>query len=204
MKYKLLLIYIITCAFLVPPSFASKLPYSNIKDGSKIKLSDVWTSKVNKKDKDCYLREGSQFISQNSDNVFDTECTYIFIYNGRLFGYSDLKFYELTLNDNGLDKRELVSDEVSEIFENFKIIKITDFATSTNSYRYKRKRNNSKIIILNNTSLNLTNYSFHSDDAKYGKYPINNAIKIKRHGMIQFTSDDGYSEDKPVYVILVR
>ena len=204
MRYKKLLAYIVVCIFMSSSAFASELPYRNIKDGSKIKFSDNWTSKVSKKDNDCYVREGSALISKNSDAVIETGCTYIFIYKGRLLGYSDTKFYELGDIYSDTGKRELLPEEISQIFEKFKIIKITDFSPNTNSYRYKRNYKNSNIMVINDTTSELKNYTFYAANAKISRYPVNNAIKIRKRGMIQFVSDDGYSEEAPVYVILAR
>ena len=202
MRYKKLLAYIVTSIFMSSSVFASGIPYENIKEGGKIKFTDAWTSKVSSKDNDCYVRAGTAFISKNSDTILETDCNYIFIYKGRLLGYSDAKFYELGDINDGTAKRELLPEEIGQIFKDFKIIKITDFSPNTNSYRYKINHKNSNIMVINDTASELKNYTFYTTNAKISRYPISNAIKIKKRGMIQFISDYGYSEALPVYVIL--
>ena len=204
MKYRVLLIYIFIYVMISSIAFASELPYPDIKEGGKIKYTDAWTDKIGKKETDYYTRTGSLFTSHDLENIFDTGCSYIFIYKGNLIGYSDLRFYEFTVSEECVEKRELLPEEVEQIFDDFKVIKISEFSSNTNVYIYKRTRQKEKIIVLNDTSMDFSKYNFYSNNAKFDKYPIRNAIDIKRGGTIQFLSDDGYSKDTPVYVLLVR
>lgn len=206
--------YLILCFALLiicAPAFASglkKMPYQNIKDGNGVKYTEagIWTNEVRKKDSARLVRNGSLLNSAGGANSYDTECSYLFIKDGKLFGYSPLytKFYELMLSDSNLCKRELETSEVRELFDKFKVIKTSSFSEYTNAYKYTKDRKNTRVIILNDTQEALCNYGFSTYNAKISRYIINNAIKIRRVGMIQFSPSEDETKSLPWFILLVR
>ena len=199
------------------PVFASdmeSIKYKNIKDGGMISYVDgIWTTKFDKKDSNYYTKKissgtgsYSEFYNPEGEFVFSTGCQYEFILDGKLYGYSnyDLKFYEFTFNENILDQRELSQDEVQELFKNFEIIKISDFAASTNSLKIKKKGRNFKIILLNDTDRYFYHYSYSSNNAKFKIYPLKGFLCITKKGMIQFSHFGDNTKNFPWFILLVR
>ena len=133
------------------------IPYKNIKEEDKIKLNnDVWTNKISRRDSDYFVKivsDGtgsySEFYNSDGTFAFTTGCQYEFLYKGDLIGYSnqDLKFYDFTYADGLLNRRELSVDEIASMFPDFKIIKISEFSTNTNSLKVKKEGHNFKIIL---------------------------------------------------------
>ena len=167
-----------------------QIPYKNIKEESKLRIeNDVWTNKINKKEQDYlikFISDGSGNYSEfyNSDGTFafSTDCQYEFLHKGDLIGYSnqDLKFYDFTYAEGKLNKRELTEDEISELFPDYKIVKISDFSTNTNSLKLKKEGHDFKIIILNDTDKNFYHYSFSSNNGKFETYPLTGFINITK------------------------
>lgn len=182
------------------------LPFHKIKDGSKIMVENYsWTNKVSRKETDCLVKYGSELVSRNGDYEVSTGCDYLFLENGRLFGYSSstLKFYEFIANDN-IITRTLNEDEISQLLPKFKIIKISDFANATNVYKFQKTKGSQNLLILNDTEDYFTNYGFNSNNAKFDLYEINNAIKVAKKGMIQFSAKGLDSKGSPWFILLVR
>ena len=185
------------------------LPYKNLKESIKITVSadSLWTKKVKRKNDNYYVKNDGVLISSVNDNIFDTNCSYLFINKGRLLGYSEseLKFYEFLLDsERNIQKQELTLKDIAVLFKDFRIILISDFSKTTNVFKFNKKRYNEKIIIVNDTDKIFENYEFTTDNAKFKKYQINNAIKIKKKGMIQFSSSGENTKDLPWFILLVR
>ena len=190
------------------------IPYKGIKEEGKLKIvNDVWTDKVPRKDYDYFVKmisDGtgsySEFYNSDGTFAFTTGCQYEFIKNGDLIGYSnqDLKFYDYIYSDNLLSRRELTEEEVQALFPDFKIIKISEFSTNTNSLKIKKDKRNLKIIILNDTDRNFYNYSFTSGNSKFELYPLTGFINIKKRGMIQFSHFGDNTKNNPWFILLIR
>ena len=190
------------------------IPYKNIKEEGKLKVfEDVWTTNVNRKDSDYFIKfissgtaSFSEFYKSNGDFAFTTGCQYEFIHNGDLIGYSNdyLKFYDFSYLDGQVNKRELSPDEVQALFPDFKIIKISEFSPNTNSLKIKKDKHNFKIIILNDTDRYFYNYSFTSGNSKFKKYPLAGFIDIKKKGMMQFSHFGDNTKEWPWFILLVR
>ena len=190
------------------------IPYKNIKEESKLRIeNDVWTNKINKKEQDYLIKlisDGSGNYSEfyNSDGTFafSTDCQYEFLLKGDLIGYSnqDLKFYDFTYAEGKLNKRELTEDEISALFPDYKIVKISDFSTNTNSLQLKKEGHNFKIIILNDTDKNFYHYSFSSNNGKFETYPLTGFINVTKKGMFQFSHFGDNTESTPWFILLVR
>ncbi len=202
------LVLFCTICMSVSASELKELPYKNIKEGSKITISDkqAWTDKVKRKDNNYFTRIADELIAKDNSVTIETGCEYLFINKGRLYGYSsdDLKFYEFSYFDNKIYTRELNSDEVSLLFKEFRVILISDFTKTTNVYKFKKVRSEEKIMILNDTRRYFRDYSFTTNNSKFEKYDINNAIGITKKGLIQFSKLRETSQSTPWYVILVR
>ena len=191
-----------------------QIPYKNIKEESKLRIeNDVWTNKINKKEQDYlikFISDGSGNYSEfyNSDGTFafTTDCQYEFLHKGDLIGYSnqDLKFYDFAYAEGKLNKRELTEDEISELFPDYKIVKISDFSTNTNSLKLKKEGHNFKIIILNDTDKNFYHYSFSSNNGKFETYPLAGFINVTKKGMFQFSRFGDNTESTPWFILLVR
>ena len=191
-----------------------QIPYKNIKEESKLRIeNDVWTNKINKKEQDYLIKlisDGSGNYSEfyNSDGTFafSTDCQYEFLHKGDLIGYSnqDLKFYDFTYAEGKLNKRELAEDEISELCPDYKIVKISDFSTNTNSLKLKKEGHNFKIIILNDTDKNFYHYSFSSNNGKFETYPLAGFINVTKKGMFQFSHFGDNTESTPWFILLVR
>ena len=191
-----------------------QIPYKNIKEESKLKIENgVWTNKVAKKEQDYlikFISDGSgnysEFYNSDGSFAFTTDCQYEFLHKGKLIGYSnqDLKFYDFILEDGKVNKRELSVEEVAELFPDYKIVKISDFSTNTNSLKLKKEGHNFKIIILNDTDKNFYHYSFSSNNGKFETYPLTGFINVTKKGMFQFSHFGDNTESTPWFILLVR
>ncbi len=61
--------------------------------------------------------------------TYDTNTTYEFLSDGRLYGYNahQLKFFELGFDGSGITGRELTKEEVQNFFPDAKIIMVSEF-----------------------------------------------------------------------------
>ena len=190
------------------------LDYKDLKTGSKIQyLNAQWVDKVDKKSKDYFVKKNSggffnysEFYSADDNFMFSTGTQYEFIHKGSLIGYSnsDLKFYEFEIKEDLLSQRELDYDEVQNLFPKFKIIRISEFSSNTNSIKVKKQRGALNIILYNDTDRYFDNYSFTTNNAKFDKYQLKGFLKINRKGMIQFSKFAENTKNYPWFVILVR
>ncbi len=211
---KVLIIFLVPFCLSVNAANFQKIEYKNLKDGAKIATDGLnWSTKVNKKLGDYYVKkvsEGmvkySEFYSPDGKFLFSTGTEYEFIKNGSLIGYSnsDLKFYEFNLVNGILQQRELSIDEVKELFPNYEIITISQFSTSTNSLKIKKKRGNLKLILLNDTDRYFDNYSFSTNNSKYNTYLLKGFLDIQKKGMLQFSRFGDNSKSNPWFILLVR
>lgn len=213
---KLFLILMISLGLALPAlaSDMESIQYKNLKEGTMVSYIDgVWITKINKSDSNYFTKKisagtgsYSEFYNPEGDFVFSTGCQYEFILDGKLYGYSnyDLKFYEFTFNEDILEQRELSQDEVQELFKNYEIIKISDFAASTNSLKIKKHGRNFKIILLNDTDRYFYNYSYSSNNAKFKIYPLKGFLCITKKGMIQFSHFGDNTKNFPWFILLVR
>ena len=191
-----------------------QLPYKNIKEEGKLKIDNgIWTNKIPKKEQDYFIKfisDGSgnysEFYNSDGSFAFTTDCQYEFLYKGRLIGYSnqDLKFYEFINSEGKVYKKELEEEFVSELFPDFKIIKISEFSTSTNSLKLKKEKHNLKVIILNDTDKEFYHYSFSSNNGRFEAYPLTGFINIAKKGMFQFSHLGDNTEITPWFILLVR
>ena len=190
------------------------IPYKNIPEEGKLKaVEDSWTTKVEHKDLDYFIKfisDGSgsysEFYKSSGEFAFTTGCQYEFVYKGSLIGYSnqDLKFYDFDYRNGELLKRELTEDEVQELFPDYRIVKISEFSENTNSLKIKKDKHVFKILLLNDTDKNFYHYSFTSGNAKFKTNPILGLIDITKKGMIQFSHFGENTENFPWYILLVR
>lgn len=190
------------------------IDYNNIKDGAKIFYDGLnWTSKVKRKSSDYYQKriangatKYSEFYSPENVFLFSTATNYDFIYKGSLIGYSnlDMKFYEYSMDKGILEQRELTSDEVQDLFPKYKIVKISDFSTSTNCIKIKKNRSDLKLIVLNDTDRSFDNYAFFTNNSKIELYNLKGFLDIKKRGLIQLSRFGANSKDFPWFIILVR
>lgn len=192
----------------------SSIPYKNINEGENITFNQngSW-SVASKKSAEYFTKKissgtgsFSEFYSPEGEFLFSTGCNYEFIYKGSLIGYSnsELKFYEFTMNDGILDQRELTEEEVINLFADFRIVKISEFATSTNSLRLKKDKKHYKIILLNDTDRYFYHYGFSSNNAKFNMYPLRGFLDITKKGMIQFSHFGDNTKENPWFILLVR
>ena len=206
-------IFVFTLCMSAFASEFKQLPYDDIKDGDKIKQTETqgWTDKVKHKDLEVYVKLGSKLyqglnVTDSNENIFDTECDYIFINNDKLYGYSekDLKFYDISKTDDNFIKNELTTEEVAALFKDFRIIMISDFSTTTNVYRFKKGRGEEKIMLLSDKDIDFSDYTFTTNKAKFNQYNTSNAIGITKTGLIQFSKYGENTQDLPWFILLVR
>jgi hypothetical protein len=212
------LLLLTTICTLCAPAFAAdsiSLPYSNLKNGSKITFSEngsIW-SYANKKSLPILIKQeysmNKNYIelsSKDGNYWFAIDSQYTFLNKGSLIGYSnsDFKFYEYTIENNTLNKRSLQKDEVQALLKKYKVIAISDFSEKTNSLKIKKKHGDLNILILNDTDTSFNNYEFTSNNAEFETYDLAGFIKVTKKGMIQFSPADGSSKSKPWYILLVR
>lgn len=208
MKKILILLSVLFISLSVFASEYKELPYKNIKENGKINYTEaeVWTEKVHRKDTNYYVKKGNTLYA-NDDSIPVIECyDYMFISNGKLIGYSpdELKFYEFIPKSGNMTQKELDFDEVAILFKDYRIILISDFSTTTNAFKFKKQRNNEKIMILNDTDKVFKNYEFTTNNAKFEKYLLNNSINITKKGMIQFSQSGENTKYSPWYILLIR
>lgn len=199
-----LLIFILICSQMVFANEIEQMPLRDLSIKSKISVTDGsnWSEKFNKKD-NFFQIKGGDIYSKSGDLLYETKAEYLFISSGRLIGCLDFKFYEYIFNENSIQKREMLPEETADIFKDFKVIKLSDFSELTHAYKFK-KQGNEQIILINDLSENLDGYDFSTNNSKFAKYNIKNAIKITKTGIIEFSCTAGYSDSKPIYVLLVR
>ena len=201
-------IFVFGICISVSASDVKDMPYKNLKDGQKINIaeSQTWSTKVKRKDSGWFIKRGSELFSNDEALSFDTGCDYIFINNGNLYGYSenDLKFYEISYTDSDFFRTELDFDEVSTMFKDFRVILISDFTVSTNVFKFKKTRGEEKIMLLNDTNIDFSDYVFTTNKAQFSNYTINNAICITKGGLIQFSKNGEDGKDSPWFILLVR
>jgi len=208
--FKKLAVFIFVFAFSlsVLASEIKDIPYKNLKDGQKINITEGqgWTDKVRRRDSGWFIKRGSELFSNDEALSFDTGCDYIFINKGNLYGYSenDLKFYEISYTGGKFFRTESDFDEVSTLFKDFRVISISDFTVSTNVFKFKKTRGEEKIMLLNDTNIDFSNYVFTTNKAQFSNYAINNAIGITKGGLIQFSKDGEDAKDSPWFILLVR
>lgn len=212
---------ILTLAILIGlemPGFSAdmaKIPYKNINEGARITISNDGTTWVyaNKKSPDYFEKKissgtgsYSEFYSPSGEFLFSTGCQYEFIHNGKLFGYSnaDLKFYEFIMDNDVLASRELSEEEILELFNGFKIVRISEFSTSTNSLKIKKSRSDLKLILLNDTDRYFYHYGYSSHNAKFETYPIRGLLNVKKGGLIQFSHFGDNTKENPWFILLIR
>ena len=196
--------------------FADNMPnlkYKNIKNNEKISYNletGVWSKKIDKKQGNYFIKTKGfgdfyDYLNQNKDFAFSTNCEYEFIYNDQLIGYSntDMKFYDITYINGGLNKRALSKDEVEKIFPEYRVITFNEFSPLTNSLKIKKHIPDIKIILYNNTNRTFDNYTYTSGNAKFEKYDLRGFLTISTPGMIQF-SRVKENDNKNWYVLMIR
>ena len=191
----------------------AQIKYKNLKNGTKItNIDDYWSTKIKRSNKNYFIKkipEGTinftEFYSPNGEFLFSTATNYEFLYKDSLIGYSnlDMKFYEFSIKDNLLKQRELIFEEVQNLFPEFEIIKVNDFS-ETNSYKIKKKKGKIKLILLNDTDKTFYNYEFSTNNAKFEKYSLKGFLNIKEKGMIHFSNNNSNPQNKDWFIILVR
>lgn len=207
MKKFLLTLLVFGICLSVSASELKNIKYKNLKENSKItSVGNSWTKSVNKKSGNYYILRSSDFYNTDETVAYTTDCDYLFINKGRLFGYSnsDLKFYEFIATDGLISKTELSEDEVQALFKKYRIIKVSDFTTTTNSIKIKKKVGKLNLIVLNDTDRLFNNYSFTTGNSKLKKYPLNGMVSISKKGMLLFSKFGENTKDSPWFVILVR
>lgn len=194
---------------------AKNIKYKNISANKKIAASkdgQNWFTKYSEKsDNICIIKKitsvknaYSEFYDKQGNFIFSAGTQYEFIHNKKLIGYSndDLKFYELTLNNNGiLCKNELAETEIQELFPKYRIVKLSEFSTSTNSLKIAKKKHSLKIILFNDTDMDWRNISFTTNNSKIKTYPLKGVIDITKKGMIHFSNN---SNNTNWYILLIR
>ena len=197
--------------------FAADFPplkFSNISLNKKISYNqdlDKWSYGADKLTGNYYTKtkgfgDVPDYINQDKEYVFNTNCDFETIYGGKFLCYSnaDLKFYQISLNDNDVIKSPISEEEITELLSGYKIIKISDFAKSTNAYKMKKDMGSQKVFIYNDTDKSFEDYTFTSGNTKFSKYSLNGFVTILSDGMIQFSSENHPTSESPWYVILVR
>ena len=198
----------------ISEAYASEIPgfnYKNITLKSKISYeytSGKWLNKFDKKTQRYFIKtkgfgEYYDYIKENGDFGFTTDCEYEFLFQDSLIGYSnkDFRFYEFYYDGYMFKKRALNADKISELIPDYKIIKLSDFTKTTNSLRIKKGFGDLKLFILNDFEGSLGEYNFSTGDAKIETYPLKGFLTISKPGMIQLSSNLKYM---PWYVILVN
>ena len=211
---KVLIILLVPFCLSANAADFQKIEYKNLKDGTKIESDGLsWTTKINKKNKNYYVKripnstsKISEFYSPDGNFLFSTGTEYEFIKKGSLIGYSNsnLKFYEFSIIDNFLQQRELIADEVQELFPDYKVIPLSKIPSSTNSLKIKKRRGDLKLILLNDTDRYFDNYSFTTNNSKFKPYLLKGFIDIEKKGMIQFSRFGDNSKNSPWFILLVR
>ena len=201
------------CTFSLQAEELLNIPYKNIKENSKITYDsdkDFWSKDVKRRNKDYFVKILSGgalgYWSPQGDFLFESGCEYEFIEKGRFIGYSnnDLKFYDIAYVDKKLMKQELSPEEIQQLFPDYKIIRISEFSKNTNSLKIKKDKLAYKVLLLNDTEGGFEGYSFYTNNSKVRKYKLLGFLDIEKRGMIQFSSQNGHSEENPSFIILVR
>ena len=207
MKKFLLVLFAISICLKTAAAEIKNIPYKPLKENCKISvINEVWSKKVAKKTGNYYVKHLSDFYNPDETLAFTTDCDYIFLNNGQLLGYSnsDLKFYRFNLNDGLISKTELSEDEIQALFKDYKIIKISDFVSTTNSIKIKKGFGKLNLIILNDTDRVFNNYSFTTGNSKIEAYTLSGVVSISKKGMVLFSKFGENTKNYPRFVILVR
>lgn len=190
------------------------LKHKNIKLKDKIYYdlqNDYWYSKADsaklyKFTKTKGFGDFYDYVDENKNFAFTTDCEYEFIYNGNFIGYSNknLKFYNMSYLNGRISKRELSKEEIQKLFPEYNIIGLSEFSNKTNSYKIKKHLHDLNIILINDINKTFDKYSFSSGNARFTQYPLKSFLTVTKPGMIQFSGEGIRSNDNPWYVLLVR
>ena len=133
-KFLLTVFLFVFCGISVNAEKFPDLPYPNINNKDKISyddMTDSWSKKIDKKSENYYIKTkgfGDYYDYLNSHNefAFSTNCEYEFIYNEKLIGYSntDLKLYDISYINGGMNKRELSKEEIQKILKQSHLLPI--------------------------------------------------------------------------------
>lgn len=208
MKKFILIVFLCFICLSVSASEVKNLPYKNIKENGKIAITEsgTWSQKVNRKDVRNFVRQGNLLKRQDNSLNIDTKCNYLFLIDGKLYGYSDLymRFFNFVPLNGKISIKELDINDVSSLFKDFHVIALSEFSKSTNVFKIKKTRHEEKVMLINDTHERLDNYVFTTNNAKIEHYNINNTIGVTKAGMIQFSQKDGNEKNAPWFILLVR
>lgn len=214
---KKLITSLIVFSALSLPVFADNVPDLGLK---KIKNKETisynretgnWSNRVDRKSGENYTRTKGfgiyyDYLNSNKEFAFSTECEHEFLYGNKFVAHSnnELNFYEIGFEDGVLTKRLMDKEEVQEMLPDYHVISLSDFSDKTNALKVKKKFGTLKIVLLNDTGLSLTDYTFTSGNSKFEQFDMNGVIYVDKSGMIQFSGNSSNSESTPWYILLVR
>jgi len=211
-----LLLILVFVIFLVPVSASNAVPlkYKNIKLKSRIGYNseiDNWYAKASKNDEEYYTKNSIGenkyvYLDKSGSLAFETDCDYEFINNGKFICYSnnDLNFYNISFLNGEITKNKLSEEEIQSLIPEYKIIKISEFSTLTNSIKIKKHFSNLNVFVLNDADKTFEDYEFTSGNSKLKNYTLNGFVSISKQGMIQFSKKDDLAKNSPWFIILVR
>ena len=180
---------------------------NKISDGQIVIFNQDIAMKKNKPSKkiaDYYIINGGDLYNKEGMIVFSTNCDILFTKKNAIIGYnaSKLKYYEFKQINDGFQARELLPEEVQNIFTHSKVIKISEFSQKTNSVKFAKEKQINSIVLVNDTEKNFENYKFYSNNTKI-ESTIAGMVKIHKTGMIEFSNPDKISASN-WYIILIR
>ena len=116
-RFLLILCIFITFCASIEAANMPNLKYKNIGIKDKIYFNsdtNIWSNKANKKTTTFYTKvkgfgDFFDYLDNEKNYAFSTNCEYEFIYNNKLIGYSnlDMKFYDIGFVNGVLTKNEL-------------------------------------------------------------------------------------------------
>lgn len=139
-----------------------------------------------------------------NDVLYDTDSTYEFLCEGRLFGYNahTLKFFELSFNGEAFEQRELTDEEIYYFFPDVEIIKVSQFNDKNEFTIELPVFHKAELMLVNDTDREFYRYQF--ERFKNNNKTFNNIFEIRMPRVLVFSHFKSRDEMFPVLKIIVK
>ena len=136
--------------------------------------------------------------------VYDTDSTYEFLCQGRMFGYNahTLKLFELTFNGKAFKQRELTDEEIQYFFPDIEIIKVSQFDVNNEFVIELPLFHKAELMIINDTDREFYKYQF--EYFKNKNKTFNNIFEVRMPRTLVFSHFKSRDELFPVLKIKVK
>ncbi|MBE7713396.1 MAG: hypothetical protein E7Z87_06600 [Cyanobacteria bacterium SIG26] len=139
------------------------------------------------------------------EDVWVGEGSQEFLKGTKLYSYfpKNFEYYELIFNGVKFVPRELEISEIETLFNNYKIIKISDLINGNNTYKMTKKQN--KFIVINDIGEDFYKYYIIPNDSKkmqIGQY--SNQFSVSDSVEIRLQRLEGCTKAYPCFDIVIK